>query len=153
MGSAWIKERQPKILRTRISAALGEIVADYCAFLEDHPDPTLIRDEKRLPHAKELILKALCMFIATNSPRPELRECLIASALSLSRFQKNIGDDLHPLGFDFSKLASMSHEESLKLIGLNAAGRAKYQRMLPIVKADADRIMERVKTAKAAFFV
>jgi hypothetical protein len=153
MGSAWIKERQPEIHRNRVSASMGEIIADYCEFLEDHPDPTLIRDEKRLPHGKELILGALCMFIGSRAPRSELREALIASALSLSRFQKNVGDDLHPLGFDFSRLATMNFEESLKLIGRNSSGREKYDRMLPIVKVDADRIMQRVKAINSGFFV
>jgi hypothetical protein len=151
MVLGWFRKKQPIIDPNNFSKAVGDIIADYGEFLERNSDSMVIRDEKQLPHEKEIILKVLCIAIARRDTRPELREALIVSALSLSKFQKDVGDDLHPLGFDFSRLATMNTEDSLKLIGSNPVGKAKYDRMLPVVKADADRIFKQVRAAEAVY--
>lgn len=53
-------------------------------------------------------------------------------------------------GFDFSTLATLSAEDSMKLMSSNSSGKGRYDRMLPVVKADTDRIFAQVKAAEAA---
>lgn len=145
---SWLKKKQNVTDPQVLSATVGKIIADYGEFIDNNPEAMVIRDEVRLPHAKEKILAALCFAIASRGTRTELREPLIVSALSLAYFQKGIGNDLYPLGFDFSVLESMSAEESLKMMNSNPSGKDSYDRMLPIVKADTDRILQRVQAAE-----
>jgi hypothetical protein len=151
MAFSWFRKKKPEIDPSRIAEAAFAIVDGYGEFLERNPCGPAIRDEKRLPHPKEMILTALVVTIATGRISPERREALAAGAWLLAHFQKGVGDHpVYQLGFDISQFdpSSMSGENMASLMLSNPAGKDKYDRLFPLVQADMTRINRRVTEAE-----
>lgn len=140
MFFGWLKKKQPELEPAPVSEAVGKIIADYGEFLENNPMPGVIRDERHLPHKKELILFAIRSALASQDCPSELRSSLTIAALALAQFQKDVGDDIHPLGIDMAKLAKMDAAEGVKLLSSNKAGKEKHDRLRPIIEAESARI-------------
>jgi hypothetical protein len=151
MAIAWFATAIPKSDRNRIAEKAAKIIRDYDQFAMTAPGITVIRDEGSLPHDKDKIIMAFCHRIATedNMAASAIRS-LAGSALSLAYFQKDVGDDLHPSGVDITQfdLTTMSEEALLDFFREDGPiGKEKYDRMLPAVQADLDRIERMLKAA------
>jgi hypothetical protein len=146
----WLRKRTPEIDPRRLAEVMGTIVADYGEFLEKTPLAGAVRDEKFLPHNKETILAALTGAIATQDFPAEKRNALADCAMSLAYFQKGVGDHaVHQIGIDITKydISSMSGQNLAELMLSNPAGKAQYDRLLPLVQTDIHRIALRVEEA------
>jgi hypothetical protein len=134
---AWATTKMPKIDREALAARVGEVIADYSAFISNNPGIAVLRDVSRLPHDREKIVMALCFAIATRDVAPRLRKSLAECALSLAYFQPNVGErDLFQSGADVARLLTGEPTD-----------KERYASFLPAVQADRALINLRINAA------
>ncbi|HEY5380342.1 MAG TPA: hypothetical protein VIJ78_12505 [Pseudolabrys sp.] len=131
------------------------IVADFEEFLENNPDSAFcISDETILSHPKNRIIDAFCLAMLVHQTT-ERREILLATAMSLARFQPNIGEPLHPLPIDknltSSNIHSMPNEDFLKMMTDSGPKRARYDALMPTVQKEICEIGDKMKIANRAY--
>ncbi len=147
---SWLKRNKVPDELQQLARQAGGIIADYGELLEDGRGPLEIRDESTLPHPKEKILSAICLVLATEARRQDIREELMQAALSLSNFQKGVGmHALHPNGVDLTKfdVATLDGHNLASLLLSNPAGKEQHDRFSPLVRADIQRIGARLEQA------
>jgi hypothetical protein len=126
---------------------LGDIIADFGAYLEKILIAAQVVDRKKLPHDKEVILNALCAALRVSKHN---REPLKMAALSLAYFQENVGDQpLHPIGVDITEQQAheLDGQNLARLLVSNPAGKERYSQFQPLVEAETARIKELIAKA------
>jgi hypothetical protein len=138
---AWARTKTPTIDREALAARVGEIIADYSAFISNNPGVAVLRDVSRLPHDREKIIMALCFAIATRDVAPRTRKSLAECALSLAYFQPDVGErDLFHSGRDAAEYVASG------LTG-EPTDEERYASFLPAVQADRALINLRIIAA------
>ena len=133
-----------------------EIVADYSRFIEATPDAvTCICDERILPHPKNRIVDACCLSMLAHQSA-ESREQLIVKAISLARFQPNVGEPLHSFGMNSEKtgaeeIESMPSDEFWKVTKNILEQKRRYESLLPTVQKEIYEIGQKIKIANSAY--
>jgi hypothetical protein len=142
----WFTRKKPDIDRARLAEQIGKTIADYAVFVSNNPGFGIIRDEKRLPHEKEVIVMALCFAIATQDVTPEMRKTLADWALSLAYYQKGVGErDIHQ-----SEAEAVGPDGGVNLLDFSRESperSAAYEGFLRPVQADLADIEWRIKGA------
>jgi hypothetical protein len=138
---AWARTKTPKIDREALAARVGEVIADYSAFISNNPGVAVLRDVTRLPHDREKIVMALCFATATRDVAPRMRKSLAECALSLAYFQPNVGErDLFQSRRDAAEYVTSG------LTG-EPTDEERYAGFLPAVQADRALINLQINAA------
>ena len=144
----WFGRKPPEPNTNRLLQTARAVIADFGELIENEPGVGVIKDVKRLPHDKEVVLNS--MFLAMVAPDcPEnMREALKVAADALAYFQDGIGKDLHPFGVNWAEMSKLDAEAGLALMTANENLKARYDQMLPLVNLDRARISERIAQAE-----
>ena len=139
--------------RRPFSERAQEIINVYGIHMQKHPVTTEIYDEKILPYSKETILDAICYGIE-NTDSDEFLEILKASAISLSNYQKDVGDTpIMQTNLDFFKedISSLDTDTLLNKYNesMEKADPELHKKLWPTVEREAEEILKLTSAAVA----
>lgn len=139
--------------RRPFSERAQEIINVYGIHMQKYPVTTEIYDEKILPYSKETILDAICYGIE-NTDSDEFLEILKASAISLSNYQKDVGDTpIMQSNLDFFKedISGLDADTLLNKYkeSMEKADPELHKKLWPMVEHDTEEILKLTSAAVA----